>query len=174
MLLRVAFNRRSIQNPSANRQKILEKCSFRSDQNPRHGFRVPRSNRHRCLLHADWMMLNNALLQMLLGTLQYFSIHFFTFRKNNQTRRLCGFLVVGSDERYECGALSIQSTLPLHSFPTAAIYVELFQPLWRRDTLTCSPFYQSFLVDYSSTITRKDGHVGLKKSAKTCWTVNPC
>ena len=40
MLLLVAFNRRSIQNPSANRQKIFEKCSFRSDQHPRHRFRI--------------------------------------------------------------------------------------------------------------------------------------
>ena len=32
MLLRVAFNGRSIENPSANRQIIFEKCSFRSDQ----------------------------------------------------------------------------------------------------------------------------------------------
>ena len=38
----LAFNRRSIHNPSANRQNIFKKCSFRSDQHPRHGFLVPK------------------------------------------------------------------------------------------------------------------------------------
>ena len=41
---------RSIQNPSGNynQQSIFEKCSFRSDQQPPHGFRVPRSTRNSC------------------------------------------------------------------------------------------------------------------------------
>ena len=42
-LLLVAFNRRSFQNSSASCQIIFEKCSFWSDQHPRHGAR-PRSN----------------------------------------------------------------------------------------------------------------------------------
>ena len=46
MLLLEAFNRRSIENPSANRQIIFEKCSFRRDQHPWPGFPVLRSNSH--------------------------------------------------------------------------------------------------------------------------------
>ena len=38
MLLLVVFNQRSIENPSANCQIILEKCSFRSDQHLQPGF----------------------------------------------------------------------------------------------------------------------------------------
>ena len=44
MLLLMVFNRRSIENPSANRQIIFEKCSFRSDQYPRPGFRALRTS----------------------------------------------------------------------------------------------------------------------------------
>ena len=43
MLLLMVFNRRSIENPSANRQIIFEKCSFRSDQHQRPGFRALRT-----------------------------------------------------------------------------------------------------------------------------------
>ena len=43
MLLLVAFNRRSIGNPSANRHIIFEKCSFRSNQHPQPGFRALRT-----------------------------------------------------------------------------------------------------------------------------------
>ena len=43
MLLLMVFNRRSIENPSANRRIIFEKCSFRSDQQPRPGFRKLRT-----------------------------------------------------------------------------------------------------------------------------------
>ena len=38
MLLLMVFNRRSIENPSANRQLIFEKCSLRSDKHPQPGF----------------------------------------------------------------------------------------------------------------------------------------
>ena len=60
----MAFSQRFIQNPSANRQIIFEKCGFRNGQHPRHGFSWAKEQPSRCLLHADWMMLNNALLQM--------------------------------------------------------------------------------------------------------------
>ena len=46
LFLLLAFNRRSIQNPGANRQIIFQKCSFRSNKQPPPGFRVPRSNSH--------------------------------------------------------------------------------------------------------------------------------
>ena len=38
MCLLVVFNRRSTENPSANRQIIFEKCSFRSDKHSQPGF----------------------------------------------------------------------------------------------------------------------------------------
>ena len=49
--LKVDASSRGIQSKihsksNANRQIMLEKSSFRSDHHPRHGFRVPRSNRH--------------------------------------------------------------------------------------------------------------------------------
>ena len=43
MLLLMVFNRRSIENPSANRQIIFDKGSFRSDQHPRPRFRALRT-----------------------------------------------------------------------------------------------------------------------------------
>ena len=43
MLLLVAFNQRSIANPSVNRRIIFQKCSYQSDQHPQPGFRVMRT-----------------------------------------------------------------------------------------------------------------------------------
>jgi len=49
MLLLVAFHGRSIQNPSANRQIIFEKCSCRSNQH------LPTGTTVMPFVHADWM-----------------------------------------------------------------------------------------------------------------------
>ena len=40
----MAFNHRSIQNPSTNHRGIFKKCSFQSNQHPQLGLCVPRSN----------------------------------------------------------------------------------------------------------------------------------
>ena len=57
----MAFNQRSIQNPSANRQTEKQLSKW-----PASAARISCAKEQptRCLLHADWMMLSKALLQM--------------------------------------------------------------------------------------------------------------